>query len=215
MLIVHLLGAALAAGGFALFATEQIRGRQVGTSTASAWKVNLSGPPALLLIVFGSAVFLFPFSPWWTDPSPAPPPAASTTTTLERGTTTTLEDGVELIPPISVSIPDGAGPDFEVYFSEECDGDVIEWNISPTGLEEAWLIDVEVFDRIEQRTVSAFTIDTGTDLELTFGNVSGLCYFDFIDEAFGLDYFLEVWPYNSTGLALEPTLIHYIDPLTE
>ena len=207
----------MAAVGLFLFATEQIKGRQVGTSTASAWKVNLSGPPALLLVVLGAVVFLFPFSPWWTDPEPAAPPAASTTTTeLERGTTTTLEDvttTTTTIPPLL--IPEAAGPDFEVYFSDDCGGDVIEWNLSPTELEEAWLIDVEVYDGIEQMTIDSFTIDTGTDRELTFGNVAGLCYFDFIDEAFGLDYYLEVWPYNSAGLALEPTLIHYTDPLTE
>ena len=216
MLLVHILGAALAGVGLALFATEQIRGRQVGTSTASAWKVNLSGPPALLLVIFGAAVFLYPFSPWWTNPTPPAPPAVTTTTTLEAGTTTTT---IRIVNPTVLELPDlepplPAGPGFEVYFSEECDGDVIEWDLTPTELEEAWLIDVEVYDGIEQMVIDTFTIDTAID-ELTFGNVAGLCYWDFIDDAFGLDYYLTVWPYNAAGFADEPTLIHYLDPFIE
>lgn len=64
MLVVHIVGLAILTVGLALFAADQLAGRGRGEAGGSLWKVQFSGPPALVLALIGVLVFLFPFSPW-------------------------------------------------------------------------------------------------------------------------------------------------------
>lgn len=69
-LLVHAVGLVLLVSGLALFTADQLGGRGRGEAGAAVWRFQISGPPALLLIALGVAVFLFPLGPWWSSPPP-------------------------------------------------------------------------------------------------------------------------------------------------
>ena len=190
MIFVHVLGGALVLTGIALFIREQLRETHEEQSQMQMWKINVSAPPAFLLILFGAAVFLFPFSPWWNE---SPPEA----------TTQTTEPGVFAPLP---QVPTY----FDVYHSDECGGNVIEWEVF--GDEAGWIVDVEVFNPGGQ-FIDLYTFDTAFDL-LTFGNAAGLCEWDFV-LAGNFVYDLYVYPYNQSGSSETGLYIPYDPPAAQ
>jgi hypothetical protein len=78
MLVVHIVGIAILAFGLALFAADQLLGKGRGEAGGGIWKLQITGPPGLLLALIGVLVFLFPFSPWWRTITDTSSPAAST-----------------------------------------------------------------------------------------------------------------------------------------
>jgi hypothetical protein len=213
--LVQILGATLVVTGLFLFFIQQVRGQSTDKSEMQAWKINLSGPPALVLIAFGSAVFLFPFSPWWPPPDDPNPPAtttteALTTTTASIGSTSTTGGGFTLdtafggnleefedIPDFSLPLTP-AGPD--IWYDSQCGGESIEWFQNDDVL--GWYISVETID-------NTWEIDTALD-PLFYGNDSILCYWDFGSDPSPPYYWIWIYGYNGMGYSEEPLFIEYL-----
>jgi len=187
MVFLQVFGSLLSLAGLFLFVREQIRERAGEHSTMQAWKINLSGPPSLILIVIGVIMFVFPFTPWWNDNTT--PKATSTTTTT-------------LFPLIQPTVPHLVG----TYYDEELGCDVVEWSDDFTA--NGWEIDVQVYKPQNGSLLYEFTFDTYDSL---FGSVPYLCAWDFLDEKVGYMYQLWVWAYNDVGYADEPLFIEYYD----
>lgn len=206
MIILHFVGGLLVLTGIGLFIFTQIKGAK-GESTLGAWKINLSGPPSLVLILIGVFVFVFPFTSFWNDPT-APPPVTTGTTLVDGG-------DVVLLP----ETPFG----FDIYYDDSCGWDVIEWFQEDADV-FGWQIQVEKFD-FDGEFIDMSLIDTEVD-QLTYGNYPALCYWDFIDldvnavvgsetlrqnDNDGYLYYLWVYSYNLDGFSVEPLFIEYLD----
>jgi len=222
MVLVHLLGGVLVVVGLFLFTYDQIKGRAITSDLAGAkaWSVNLSGPPALILVVFGALLFLFPFSPWWPDAVTVPPTTTTVPTTVTSLTTTTT------VPPTTTTTrftldpidPDDDLPIFEpfpptphgasIFYDGECDEDVIEWFQDGTTT-IGWQLDIVVHDQIDNYLYE-FVLDTATD-GLEFGNRSVVCFWDFIDEQIGYTYYFAIWAYSNTQFSRDPLFVEYYD----
>ncbi|MDX1408447.1 MAG: hypothetical protein R3330_09950 [Saprospiraceae bacterium] len=228
MFLIQVLGAVLVVAGLILFVYDQVKDKE-GDSTVSVWKLNVSGPPPLVLVVFGTLVFLFPFTPWWSDIEEPPPPstipiAASTTEpvavtttvpvtmatfgdTTTTFTTTTLADVVPLTP-----------SGYDIYFDEDCGADVVEWYQDDPVNTAGWVAIVEKYDPVDDFLIETYEIDTLSDLTF-FGNWPLLCYWDFIDHSwnkvsFGGDgyyYYIWVYAYNHVGYSDDALWIEYYD----
>jgi hypothetical protein len=87
MLSVQIVGLVIVAVGLGLFVADQLLGRGRGTAGGGIWRLQISGPPGLLLAVIGILVFLFPLSPWWPEgpKGPTPTPSASTSPPIADG----------------------------------------------------------------------------------------------------------------------------------
>ncbi len=227
MVLVHLLGGVLVVVGLFLFTYDQIKGRAITSDLAGAkaWSVNLSGPPALILVVFGALLFLFPFSPWWPDRIATPPTTTTIPTTTTSSTTTTVPPTTTTVPPTTTTRftldpldPDDDLPIFEffpptpygasIFYDSECDEDVIEW-FQDGSTTIGWQLDIEVYDQFDNYLYE-FTLDTASD-GLEFGNRSVVCFWDFIDEEIGFTYNFSIWAYNNSQFSQEPLFVEYYD----
>lgn len=232
MVLVHLLGGVLVVVGLFLFTYDQIKGRAISSDLAGAkaWSVNLSGPPALILVVFGALLFLFPFSPWWPDNLGS----VITTTTTVPTTTTTVSSITTTVPPttttqdlFTTTTDETTSPPFDnidepsiievwppspygasIFYDDDCQGDVIEW-IQDGSSTIGWQIDVDVDDQFGSHLYD-FTLDTIAD-DLFFGNRSVICFWDFIDNEVGYEYYLEIWAYNDFQYSQAPLVVEYFD----
>lgn len=214
MVVVQVLGGVLVAVGLFLFVKDQMDGKPSESATTSVWKINLSGPPALVLTFLGAVIFLFPFSGFFKNPAnPNPPPPTVVSTTLPQGETTTTVAGttttlVAELPPtptgwdLYVSSPDCGGEDQIVWYQDDYS---ILWG---------WWISIATFNPHDEtgEPFTVFEIDTGQQADsLTLGNHSALCYSDFVDPEFYLDYQLWVHSYNENGYSEEPLFMEYQD----
>lgn len=134
MVAVHIVGAVVATIGLILFAADQWtagqRGKD-GSAGLKAWKVELGGPPALILIVIGLAVFLFPY---WTGRDQTPATTITTTTTSTTTTTT-------ILPP---PVPEW----WDVEFDDEyCADWLIYWDNTAA---DYWIVTVSALDELEE-----------------------------------------------------------------
>lgn len=202
VVLAHILGAVLVLVGILVFVFDQITGREDRDSRVEAWKINLTGPPAIVLIVIGVVVFLYPLSPWWPEPDDPNPPVVITTVASVATTAGVATTETTLLP----LSPTG----FDVYFDDTCGADVIEWYQDDIENIGAWWISVESYDPATDEVVASFEIDSGTDI-LAFGNVSALCSIDFLDTELALYYYLWIYPYNADGFAVEPLFVQYND----
>lgn len=203
-MVIHVLGAILVAAGLGLFAFDQIKGSKSKGDYAGveAWKIQVGGPPALILIVIGVLVFMFPFTPWSPDDDQ---PAVVTTTTgttlppdttvVDTTTTTrfTLETLVTLLPfdpPVFTLVPDVplAPASWFSYFDSDCEGDgnVVEWE--PSAGAEYYDVDVYVEDY-------NFNFVSNWSFDWEFTN---LCVVSF-DLGPGYIHTVTVWPVNDAG----------------
>lgn len=209
--LVQIFGVALVSVGLLLFFHQQWGGKTTGEESGiKAWQLNLSGPPALILVVFGTAVFLFPFSPWWPEPDDPNPPVtttveALTTTTEGFKTTSTLftldtldtDDFDEFVPTFGLpSTPTGPS----IWYDDQCGGESVEWFQDDAVW--GWYISVETDTQI-------WEIDTQVD-PLLYGNDSILCYWDFGSDPAPPYYWMWVYAYNEAGYSEEPLFIEYL-----
>jgi len=190
--------------GLALFILNQVRGSKAQEeSHVEVWKLNLSGPPALVLVLVGVIIFAFPYTSLFrnpTDPSPPStlPEQATTTTALGSPTTIVPEIGLPQTPINST-----------VAFDETCGEDVLSWEQPDIDSVAGWWISFEAYDLETDELFASFEIDTGFD-DLTFGNNSVICELDFASDL-ALLYWIWIYPYNEVGFAEEPLFVEYLD----
>lgn len=194
MILVHTVGIFVLIAGIILFARSQIRGSaDPSTSQAQAWKINISGPPSLILVVIGLGVFLFPFTPWFG------PPAESV---VEVPVTTPIETTTAPSSETTEAAPLPVAPtDYEVFFDNSCEGDVIHWFTDPTPL--GWYIQVDVFGPDDQY-LSTFEFDSAE----TFFGGEFLCQWEFFwaEDSY---YFLYVYSYDDVNYSADALTIAY------
>lgn len=191
MLAVHIVGAIVAAIGLVLFAAEQWtageRGKD-GSAGLKAWKVELGGPPALILIVIGLMVFLFPF---WSGRDQPVPTTSTTTTTLSTTTTTpsTTTFPTILVDPTSLSfLPEPAEPtwwaiEFDPVF---CESEAIYWE--EDSWTDYWIVDVAALIGEDVREIE-FQIDTFEPF---------ICDWEFLIEGYDR-YWIWITGWNDVG----------------
>ena len=206
MLVIQIFGAILVAAGLGLFAYDQIKGSRAKGDYAGlqAFKIQVGGPPALILIVIGVLVFMFPFTPW--VPEDDPPPISTTTTgtlpttttvaatTTTRFTLETLDPSVftllTLDPSVFTLVPAVplAPASWFSYFDSSCggDGNVVEWETSAGA--DFYEVDVYVEDY-------NFNFVSNWSFDWEFTN---LCVISF-DMGPGLIHTVTVWPVNDAG----------------
>ena len=175
MLVIQIFGAILVAAGLALFAYDQIKGSRAKGDYAGlqAFKLQVGGPPALILIVIGVIVFMFPFTPWIPEDDPPQISTTTTGTTLPPTTTTTVLGTttttftletlgpiftlLTIDPPVFTVVPVlPLAPDsWDWYFDANC-GDVIFWDASAGA--DSYYIEVFV-DDYNGNYISDFTYD--------------------------------------------------------
>jgi len=206
MILLHILGALIVLVGLALFVFTQVKGKSDEESTVAVWKINLSGPPALVLILVGVLIFVFPFTTFFEDPNDPNPPEANTTTTADTSlnnpdlTTTTT-----LVPVVGLPLTPSS---FEVAFDETCGEDTLFWDQPEIENVAGWWISFEAHTIDTDEVFSTFEFDTAVDT-LTFGNSSALCEFDFTNDQ-ALTYWIWIYAYNDAGFS-EPLFIEYLD----
>lgn len=141
MLIVHALGAVVVATGLVLFTLDQRT--TTGTHDAAAlkaWKIELGGPSSLILILIGSVIFMYPFTPWAPDDRPP-------VTTTTSSTTTTMLPSVSLIEPTVIEAIPGAPTDWYWidYEPEWCGTEAYAWTPADD-YANWWIIPIEAYD---------------------------------------------------------------------
>lgn len=208
MVLIHILGSLLVAVGLVLFVFTQIKGRADEDATVAVWKINMSGPPALVLVLVGTLIFVFPFTTFFENPEDPNPPGATPTTTVTEDTSLNNPDlttTTSLIPVVGLPLtPDS----FEVVFDDACQEDTIFWNQPEIENVAGWWLSFESYNVDTGEVFSAFELDTGAD-PLFFGNSSAICETDFSQE-FALDYSIWIYSYNDAGFS-EPLFIEYQD----
>lgn len=208
MIFLHVLGGLIVVVGLALFVLNQVKPHQdhEDESTVNVWKINLSGPPALVLILVGVLVFVFPFTTFYKSPTDPNPPVATTVqvnTTLNNPATSFVTT-TTLIPEIGLPL---APDSYEIVFDEDCGADAIVWNQPDIENVRSWWLSFESYTAGTDEVFSTFEIDTEVD-PLTFGNVSAICSLDFLSDE-PLDYYIWVYAYNDAGFS-EPLFIEYL-----
>ncbi len=186
MLAVHIVGAIVAAIGLILFAADQWTAGQKGkegTAGLTAWKIELGGPPALILIVIGLAVFLYPY--WAGRDQPA---TTTTTTTTLSTTTTTASNPTVVVDPTfhTFMFPPPAPTWWEIGWDDSfCGSETIYWE--DTGA-EYWIVPVAAIIDGDIRALE-FEVESG----LPF-----LCDWEFVQEGY-TRYWLWPTPWNEAG----------------
>ena len=218
MLTVQIVGGVLLLVGIVLFVASQWSGGRLSTDDAGikAWSINVSGPPGLILIIVGLAVFMYPLSPWWNGSLPTESPTTTTATTTTQATPTNpfiptgtdaYWDELDTAPmaPYDVRFAD---PAFEPACS---DTPTIVW---PPGAEwdyDGWYLEIDVYDEGYTDIVTTYTWDSQYD-EWVFGydeygrGVPMWCFPTDFNPA--LFYEVYIYAYNSQYLSV-PTLIVY------
>lgn len=208
MLLIHVVGIVVILVGLGLFVYDQVKARQGQPSQLSAWKINLSGPPALVLIVLGILVFVFPYTSFFGPPS-APVDTLPEIPTETTVTETTLDNGTTL-PEESTTTTEVVFPDppydFQIYFDgEECGGDVIEWFQGEAVV--GWYIIADVYSAATDDYVDSVEIDTNDGARFYEGR-SALCHWEFYyaDDVY---YYIYIYSYNTEQYSEEPLIIEY------
>jgi hypothetical protein len=64
MVVVQIVGVVIILVGLGLFSFDQLKGSRAKSDDAGvkAWQINVTGPPALILVVVGIALFVFPLT---------------------------------------------------------------------------------------------------------------------------------------------------------
>ena len=207
MVFLHILGASIAVVGLILFIQYQMKGAKGEASQMQVWKINLSGPAPLVLVVVGVLIAVFPFTTFFRnpeDPSPPstlPPEAQVSTTVVQPGETTLTT----LVPEIGLPLTPAS---YEVVFDAACGEDTIVWEQPDFDLVLGWWISIESYTLDTDELFSSFEIDTGAD-DLTFDNFNALCELDFVTDT-PLLYWIWIYAYNEAGYS-EPLFVEYLD----
>lgn len=214
MLLLHIVGAFVLISGVVLFARSQIKGSaDKNLGQAQVWKLNISGPPALILVLLGLLVFMFPFTPWFGPPGtpvevipttvPETPTTFGITTTTQVGASTT-ETTEYVLPP--------APYDYEIQDDQEiCGGNAIEWFTD--GQVNGWYIVVEVYNATTDTYLDSFEIDSNADDRWYLG-LPKLCewefFYDFpVSYEEGTYYFLYIYSYDNDNYSESPLIVTY------
>jgi hypothetical protein len=220
-MIVHALGAVIVAAGLFLFAWDQIKGSKAASDESGvsakglgATEINLSGPPALILVVVGVLVFMFPLTPWGSGSSghsPSVPPTGTEAPTTPTTQSTGVPPAVTNAPPLTsfeippATFPPLSIPDFQFElpapllgwftYTDIC-GEVVEWD-SGNFAETFYVVTITV------QTYDGIYVD-GWQYESVFNNI---CVADFW---YGPDlvHLIEVIPVNDWGWG-EPLVIEW------
>ena len=128
-------------------------------------------------------------------------PLGATTVVAVPGETTPTT----LIPEVGLPL---SPTNSQVILDEQCGFDTLVWD--QEGIVDGWWISIEAHNPDDDSVWETYEIDTGFD-SLTLGNVSGLCYFDFVSPDFLLYYYLWVYAYNDAGFSEEPLFIEFVD----
>lgn len=196
MVLLHILGGLVVLVGLALFVIDQIDGKEGGPgSSIAAWKINLSGPPALVLVLIGILVFVFPFSPFFNNPEDPNPPTPTTTISATPTTGVPASTTLTIVPDIGLP---GAPISYEFVDNEDCGNIALVWQQNPEDVVSGWYLSIEAYNPDTDEVFTTYEIDTGLD-QLTLGNVSGLCYQDFVSDEFILYYYIWIYAYNDQG----------------
>lgn len=212
MLIVHGVGIFILLVGVALFIRSQFKApADTTTSEIKAVKVTIAGPPSMALVVFGAAVFLFPFTPWFSSPEPQEeipvtvPEQTTTTTTTAATQTTALSTTTEYVLPL-------APYDYIVeYDADTCGGYAIEWFTE--GDPAGWYVAYEVYNATTGDFIDAFELNTGEESRWYPGRPR-LCEWEFFydfpvsyDE--GTYYHLFVYSYDEENFSEDALFVEY------
>lgn len=216
MLLIHAVGILVLLVGLILFARSQIKGTADKTSSqASVWKINISGPPALILVMLGLAVFVFPFTPFFGPPDdpietiPSTVPEVPTSTTeapiVTSGTAPDETTTTEYVFP-------AAPYDYIVEDDQEiCGGNSIEWFTDD--IVNGWYIVVEVYNATSDTYLDSFELDSNATDRWYLG-LPKLCewefFYDFpVSYEDGTYYILYVYSYDEFNYSEEPLVIAY------
>lgn len=195
-LLVHIVGIVIILFGLSLFAYEQIKKRDDRNAGFSAWKVNLQGPPTLILVGAGILTFLAPFFIGTPEPvTGAPENTTSTTVFVDTtGSETTAPQDFPLSPYGYDVLP----------ADDACGAEILTWYTDDETVEN-WLIIVDVYD-LEGEYVDSIELDTATESTTYVGPF--LCYWDFFWSA-DVTYQLFVYSYNEVGYSEDALVIEY------
>lgn len=188
------VGVAILLAGVGLFARSQFTApADKAVGEAKVWKVNITGPPSLLLAALGAFVLLFPFTPLFGPPEesvlalPEETPV-ETTVTVQVGDTSTTAEATALPP---------APFDFEILVDDpSCEGDVISW--FQEGEVLGWYVLIDIYGADDQY------VDT-IELDAPAG---WLCQWDFFhaEDAY---YYLYVYSYDEVNYSADALIIAY------
>lgn len=206
MLTLHLLGGLIIAVGVILFAWTLVKGKSNDDeSHVEVWKINLSGPPALVLVLIGVLMIVFPYTAWYTPDDPNPPPETVPTTVAAN--TTLLNPATTLGATLPALIPLAPTEAF-VEFDDQCAEDALIWVQPDVENVTGWWLSFESYDVNTGEVWSTLEIDTGSD-PLVFGNVSAICETDFVEDV-ALNWSIWIYAYNDAGFS-EPLYVEYAD----
>lgn len=232
MLLVHILGGVLVVAGLFLFFREEMDGspNKDAPAQAAVWKINLTGPSSLVLVLFGVLVFIFPFSGFFKNPEdPNPPPAAAPPTTVVDSSivdsSTTVVDTTTENTTVFEDLPPAPSSWALVPDDGTCGADIIEWHHADDEFDliHGWWISIGAYSPNDDVTLETsygtdgfYEIDTeAMSSELTYGNFSALCYFDFVDPESYFNYDLYIYSFNEFGYSIDPLFIEYNDLVPE
>lgn len=181
-------------------------------SQVQAWKINISGPPALILVFIGLFVFLFPFTPFFGLP---PEPVETIPGTVPEQSTTSTEQSVTTVGETTTTVEYILPPapyDYEVYDdSEICGGNAIEWytEVDVYG----WYIIIEVYNATSDTYIDSLEIDTNTE-DRWYPFRPKLCewefFYDFpVSYSDGTYYVLYIYSYDDLNYSENALVLQY------
>jgi len=223
MLAMQIIGGFLLLVGVVLFVASQWTGGEHSTDDAgpNAWKIEVKGPPGLILIVIGLLTFAFPHTPLWPgeeEPVALPTTTVSTTTTTVVAATTTTLGVREIDPNYYVPnfpdfqfIPDGfeyiypsAPYDAYIDYGGCLDVPAIFWTPGDgNDLYVEWWVVIDIYYQGQFQDTVEWDSTYG---EWDFGwnefgiPISGLCLWSYIDDPLA-EYLIWIYAYNENGFS--------------